>query len=337
MSRQAFVRASLCALLLFAWAQSVSAQSVSPIALRYAAPCGSEPELAAEIAARTADYLPAIADEPARNFDVVIEASASAFHGRLVVRELDGSESLREVEGERCEDVLRTLAFVAALAIDPEASAPPPQPPPVEEPAEPSREVRPSRATRVRTRAIPPSPTERPAGWDPTMRFGAQLGLATGVAPDVAMTGAFFVEVGATLLGATESSVRLGLLRTAQDVEVEGGSAELGWWLGRLDVCPAHIAIDRVAIAPCGRFELGALDATGVGVMAARSEQRLWASIGAALRLRVAIGLGFGLEVEGALGAPLIRDVFYFRPNTTIHRADAVTGHFGAGIVWSLP
>lgn len=65
------------------------------------------------------------ADEPARTLAVTVEG-AETFSGRLVIREVDGTDAERRIEGERCEDVARALAVLVALALEVPPSPPSP-------------------------------------------------------------------------------------------------------------------------------------------------------------------------------------------------------------------
>ena len=67
----------------------------------------------------------ALEGETARTFLVTIEG-AHSIAGRLVVREADGTETARPISGDRCEDVVRSLAVLVALSLQTAVSSAPP-------------------------------------------------------------------------------------------------------------------------------------------------------------------------------------------------------------------
>ena len=56
---------------------------------------------------------------------VRVDARGGKFAGRLTLRTLDGRETERTVTGDSCSEVVRGLALVAAIALDPGAALSP--------------------------------------------------------------------------------------------------------------------------------------------------------------------------------------------------------------------
>src|SRR5882672_6807655 len=102
-----------------------------PIRLEYrpAAGCPSNDALVSNLRASTTRFRFAGEGEPARSFAIDAEqkpgapgaAGTSKYAGRLTIRDVSGQTAVREVSGATCAEAVAALAFVAALAIDPNA------------------------------------------------------------------------------------------------------------------------------------------------------------------------------------------------------------------------
>ncbi len=320
-------RAGVVAVALFMSEAHAFADDAEPVHLVYRAPvgCPGEADLEAAIQARTALFRRAAAATGTRAFEIEVSASGAGFEGTLRVVEPDGSSTTRTVASERCEDVVQAIGFVAALAVDPAATAAPRETP----------QLQPAPVT-------PPAPApvarvEPPGEGNWTLAFGAHLGLSSGMAPSALPVVALFADVRGPWALAGSSSLRLGFVYAAQDVPVAGaGSAELAWMLGRADLCPASFG-GAITFEPCARFDVGALTATGVEVANAQREQRLWLAAGAVGRARWQVSGAIAFELEASVAAPLLRDRFYFAPDTTVHRASPVSLAVAAGVAVSIP
>ena len=99
-------------------------ENVTPVRVDYRAPpgCGQEASFVARVLARSSRIRRAAAGEAAPLLVVRMGRTGRAVHGHLVIQEVDGSQSLRDVDGETCESVENALVLVAALAIDPMAA-----------------------------------------------------------------------------------------------------------------------------------------------------------------------------------------------------------------------
>lgn len=94
--------------------------------IRFLAPQGC-PDTAAFIRAlrqRTPRFRRATDSEKVRTFVATITKENSAFLGRLQTQAPGKEPSERSVTGQTCDDVMRVLAFMTALAIDPNAQPP---------------------------------------------------------------------------------------------------------------------------------------------------------------------------------------------------------------------
>jgi hypothetical protein len=237
----------------------------------------------------------------------------------LVIREADGTESIRTLEAPSCAEVADALALVVALAIDPHAST--------EIPAAPSPEP---------TKPPPPPPPERGASW----RFEGGLAgfVASGFAPEW-LLGAQ-VSAGARL-ESTEfwaPVMRAGFGYVAeQSFAVTGGRASFGWVGGVLELCPVGIhPSSALSWLLCGRGELGSLRASGSNTVHPRSSNRTWEAAGPGTLLRFVFVRPLALEASASLLFPWARDRFLMGP-VVVHEVPVAVGRAGLGLVVALP
>ena len=73
----------------------------------------------------------------------------------------------------------------------------------------------------------------------------------------------------------------------------------------------------------CARVRVGALTATGLGVVPVRSATRLWGEAVSCVRARVDLFGPIFVEAEGGAAAVVTRDRFFVEPDHTVHRAPA--------------
>ena len=101
-----------------------SAQEARTVHVSYDVPagCPSESDFL-DMVARDGGLLQA-RGRARRSFEVRVTGTAPVV-GRVVVREGDGREGVRELDGPRCEDVVRAVAVVVALSIDAPLATPP--------------------------------------------------------------------------------------------------------------------------------------------------------------------------------------------------------------------
>ncbi len=211
-----------------------------------------------------------------------------------------------ERDGATCEPLVTDVVLVAAVLLEdlaprPEAPVPPPPPPP-----EPSRETPPPDRP-------PPSPPPAPRDR-PRLDFALGAGAGFGVAPSASTTGEitagfdvarFRVEAGAraTLPASSGGDVAV----RAQVVS------------GRVAPCYGW----RV-LSPCGVLAIGRIEgeATGSGVVAARSSGQLYAGAGVGLVSRLFVA----------------EDLVFVRASVEVLFALARAGFdVGTERVWSVP
>src|SRR5262249_25414050 len=148
-----------------------------------------------------------------------------------------GREATREVVGATCDEVVSAIALIAAVAIDPNASAAPSLPahPPATPAIEPPT-LPPPLPPAVRIER-PPPPAEPRARW--RFAFGAELGGALGPAPSFLVGIRPYVELGRLGAEVLLPSFRVSFFRRGgEDSETHAGTASFVWTAFRPEVCP---------------------------------------------------------------------------------------------------
>lgn len=240
--------------------------------------------------------------DAARVFDVQVRADPDGqLHGRLVVRDPVGVQTVREVFGATCAEVIDALALVAALALDPER------------PQEP--------------RAVPaPVPPAPPRTARPRVAFGASAGGIYEAVPGLAPTGSAFVEIRTRLVWVSVSgAVARG------GASVGAASAAFTRVVGRVDLC-RNVVEGPVRWAGCARAEAGVLSAAGADIEGAARARRPWLAPGLGITGTRALSNRLFGRLACSLAVPLIRDRFVFSPDTTVHRAGVVVPELMIGI-----
>jgi hypothetical protein len=124
--------------------------------------CPTGDPFATQLLRRTDRIREAVGDERGLVFRLEVTPGKHQTSGRLTVRELDGSETEREVAGASCQEVISAMVLIAAILVDPNASLEP-LPPPKTEPAKPPPPAPPRPATK-------PAKAERPGPVIPAGR-----------------------------------------------------------------------------------------------------------------------------------------------------------------------
>jgi hypothetical protein len=237
------------------------------------------------------------------SFAVEVKQSGSAVLGQLIMSstETSSTPNVREISGAACDEVVRALALIAALAIEAHEVEKVSVVKPVEETPEPRLVFRPVEG---------PPVLENRSRW--RLSSGAGAGLLFGVMPSPALLLPAFVEY----QNGTDVALRFGLL-FAQAGGARGSTFTL--IAGRGEVCPYAYEVGSFRAVPCVVAEAGAL--TGRQEFFAST---LWLAGGAAGRVRF-FGLDpFYAELEGSARIPFIRESFAFRPLTIIHQPDRI-------------
>src|SRR5438105_3354701 len=87
------------------------ADDVEPIRIAFEAPsgCSSEASFLDEVRARTAKARLAAPGEKARSFTVQVKREGRRVRGRLTLEEAGGAPAVRDVRGDRCDEIVSAL------------------------------------------------------------------------------------------------------------------------------------------------------------------------------------------------------------------------------------
>lgn len=282
--------------------------------LTWSAPpgCGS----AAAVQARVRELL----GEPELAFDgVQVEARVRETTGgwglQLLTRDALGARE-RELEAERCSDLVEAAAIAITLAFEAtraSADAPRGDAAPPSAGSEPSATPEPASAPEAET------PSRANAGAELIVDMSSLAGVAAG--PSLFVTlgwDALSLGVHATWLPGTHET-----LGPAQGVEVSllAGGLSLCYALGRgvLDT------------AVCAGLDAGQLTARGAGLRESRVAHDPWLSTQAGLVLSRELGAGFALHARGELVVPLLRQTYAVNETEAVYRVASLAARFALG------
>ena len=357
--------------LLAAWgvASRARAQAPEPVRVEVSAPaeCTTEPAFFDAVRGRTPRVrLASSSETPAHIIRVRLERRPHLTSGELVLVDSKGGATHRHLAGDTCDIVVAGLAWVAARAIDPEATfAPVAAPAPLPAPAPPVPVPMPAPVPAHEPPAVPESPDvdrgvgsearedarkEETAGEDtpaaPPARWRLSIGAGAGtfnfkvpgLVPDVAG----FADVALDSPKLFAPSLRLALHHTPQSQDSDTQtSAEFTWTFARADACPLRLApVRTLSFRPCAFLDAGALAADGGAVgtsLLAGSHVRAWFATGALGRVEWTLLDPIVLEAEGGVLVALTRDNFQSAPVLTVYEAPAALPFASLGFAGRFP
>jgi hypothetical protein len=265
-----------------------------------------------------------------------VRPAASIVHASAVVRrraesswsaELSAAGGSRHLEGASCDDLANTIAFILALAVDPNAVPLDETPPP------PSGER--MEDSHVETKsAAPPEQVLSPGHISETTGPSAPLSSS---APRVALAAGIGVAartgtlpsygVGPSLLGSVRiQRTEVELLGDVMPSQTATLSLPLSFLGARISAYDAGLGVAQ--LARFGRFEVGprlglslsALHATGFGTPTATEKWVFW--IDASLGARAGYALGDRWSIVASIDAelPLARPELVIEGAGSVHR-----------------
>ena len=289
-----------------------------PYELSYAAPpgCPTESEVAADVRANVHD---AASGEGAR-IALSIAENSTSFVGELVAFDRSGKQGHRTIQGPTCADVAKTLAFLAALAIElgGRVEAEPEAEPPAR--AAPAVVVTPPRPPGPSRRASAPTPRDP---WKLSVLLGA--GLRGGLGPSPRAAAETALDFGAPRARLVSPAVRATLVGSLSRISHRDGIAKLAFLAGRVEGCLLRFGSRAVALRPCLGLELGAVFASGE-LDGGRSVVQRWGSSEASLRLETWLAPQVFLEIEAAGLVPFFRTRYFFVPDRIVYAVPALAG-----------
>lgn len=248
---------------------------------------------------------------------VKIERTTSGYVGRVQRVQFQTDQGTREVFHESCEQVVRALALISALILDPEAARDEAAPQAARDVSPPASGSAPAPAG-LRVRYVPSLPLQRkPRSAGMRMHHGLNVGLAlrSFVGPGVHAG----LRAGYRIVlehGGLESELGLAFERVQSgtiDVE-EIGSAALTYSAGRLELCEGWGFVRGLRLAPCGFLDFGALSGRGQisGASNGITRAALWLSPGLAARIEWRPLHPMSVQASAGLFYPLSRPEFHF-------------------------
>jgi hypothetical protein len=315
--------------------QSPTDEETKPFRVVFASTtsCRDPGEFVEQLQRRTGRLRVATSAERALTFQIALSATPAGVEGELRVVDAEGGATTRQVPGLDCHEVISAMALIGALMVDPLAAAmAPPSPPRAPVPVAPP----------------PPSPApvseSQPSASTWSYGAGQRLTFDSGVAPDVQVGAAAFVELGYALSEPWSLRARLSA-RSAANVAAAGelASAEFTWNAVRLAACPLSLRpVAGLTLAPCASFELGWLHAAGFDIEPRADDTELIPSAGA--ELAAAFQLVGPLTIGGELGVLVHlspEHTFYFDPRQTpgaeVFTLPSVGISGGIGLALSFP
>lgn len=342
-----------------------------PVLLRYeSAPgCPSVESFRQQVEARSRRI--ALVEDPATAdtvFSVLLSRGSRGCYGKLEIRSAESVQTVREIQGMSCDDVIPALAFVAVLAVDPQAGQAPevvpeaasggaapaapekavpeaaPASPQGRFPAQEAPPTAPPKAKQTDPRpgeqrlARPGQPQGSPTHW----RFAAGvLGqLARGLFPSSSPAASLYLETetqNASPWGLAPR-FRFSLNGALSRAAAAGpGEAHFQWGAVALSGCPVRWAIHRRwTVSPCAVAELGFFRGEAQGLnLPLPADARTWGALGGSAQIRWHIGSRLFSEVEGTLIAPLSPPKSVVELNNataTVHQVGRVVGFVGWGL-----
>lgn len=272
-------------------------------------------------------------DGAARQVIVRIGEANGSFDGELTIRQRTGQEEQRRVPGSTCEEVVRAMALITALSIDPLAltdpiediPAPAPSPPPVSE-------VEPERPT-----VEPPRPLVRATPAEP-WRLGVVVGAETmlGAAPNPLWGGALGLQLSkGRSPGPPWVRLDAGWSKAAAE-STTFGEASFDLFRVRLSSCPAAFEFGKGwAAGPWFWLEAGWLNAQGSGVAHPSDASIVWGAGGVGGRVELDLSPSWFAAAQVSPTFPFVRDSFYFESAPAFHQVKAVglVGGLDVGLV----
>jgi hypothetical protein len=309
-------------------AQEATAPAASPaeeeitvsLALKSPPGCGSESDLAARIAWRTnrVRIVPVGASE--RRLEVTLETAPGSATATLSLALPNGRRATRVLRAATCDEAVDAAALVAAVTLDPTASASPTTPLPDGGTADGGASLAAGGAGGAPPPAIarPAEPPDQSGGTgesrsEPSGALFVPAVLVTGPAP------APLYGVGVGAMGVWERgsllspALRLSFVHFfEQEFDELGGTAYFSLNALTIDACPLRVGNELLGFFTCGSFTGGELTAGGRNTDGPQLQKLRWLVLGGTLLLELRPLSFLEVELFGTLGAPLVRDAFQF-------------------------
>lgn len=337
------------------WPAAVFADA-KVIAFRFSAPpdCGTAREFGAAAGARLANvrFVPG---PPGSPVVAKLRRKRNSIRAELRISLEGGRQLTRTLQLESCEKALDALAFVAAVALDPDAAEPlkvrKTKPDPTrssetdaangEVPTLPIQ-VLPQIETTGHRRDDTKKPQDdypgligsRPlAGtWHASAAAVAVLGPAPRPLWGAGVAGGWRAEQP----GWWSPSIYLGGDLTTAKVVEAAGAASFTLYRASLDLCPTRAHWGQVHVLACAQVGGGFLLARGSEIDEPERARLPWFAAGMSLRGELFLGEYFGVFLATTVEFPALRNQFTF-DNQAFHQVTAVSSSARAGATIQFP
>lgn len=256
------------------------------------------------------------------DFVITLGARASSSVGRLERQTQRGTVAIRQVESSACADVAEALALSLELALEPVTESP--AEPTVTPPTQPSADE----PSSVREPAQLPAPAQLQR---PTLQFGAQASVLTGVAPTLLPGGALFVELPVSTLPVDLRFTLHGAYERSRVDQLQLGVGLLG---ARFDACAGQLHAGNVSIAPCLGVNAGLLTGSSSGPRA-HSAAGPWTAAGALLRAGFWFWPKLAPELQAAAVLPLVHYTYGAPDGDDLYRTRTLGVELSVGAHWA--
>jgi hypothetical protein len=335
------LRVAACAIIF--GAPAAAQDEPETTSLQYSAPaqCPQEAPFVRRVNDKTPLFRVVPSGQARRRFRVSVEGVAPST-GRLTIA--GGGDPLAErvMQGESCQEVVEALALAVALAVDPKAADPRPEPT-AESNAAP---VASAPVAAVPRPAPPPVPTEPRRLERPTQQtahaapmgygLGASVVGAAWATPNPLVGPAVTAELlnaPAGVLAALRLGVEQGWSKTMQ---ANGWPVGFERTLARVEACPVAWTAGGIQVMPCGQASGGIVQATSEQIPRATHVVRPWISVGADALVRVGLGGHVSADMRVGVDFALARDRFIFQPDVLIYQAPWASGFAAVGLFYQL-
>ncbi|MBN1605270.1 MAG: hypothetical protein JW940_01480 [Polyangiaceae bacterium] len=293
---------------------------------------------------------PEVTDASRSSLDVQIERESQGFRGTLRMPESSDASLTRELRSRDCLELVKALALVGAVLIDPDTRARAEAAEPESNagtpgsgagsdarPAQRRRSAPATRASAARPAGVPSERVATPSAARWSALVAAAIHVQYGVAPNWALGPRLTAGVRRWAeSGWYAVEGRVSVTRTwSGEIERDIGDARMRWTAGRAELCIRFEVGEGAAVSPCGMMELGETSSTGSRAADATTRRALWAAPGGVLRSEIVLLGPWAVLVEAAAARPLVRPHFYFdradptAPDDVVY--DVPAAAFGAG------
>lgn len=299
---------------------------------------------AEQLRAQIADLVGRAPDDlPPPTLVIVAKATRDSDGVHMLISLQRGDErSERELRGDSCAQASRALVLMAALTIDPEATARRAQevlPPAAETPAEPAD----TGDTKQPPEPKPPEPRSSNDDDSPTIEravhhfhlwadaFG-DLGSLPGVSPGLALA----IGAAPETLAPVYVEARANYLPAVRESLAAGAAVDFELWSAGLTACHPWQLSRALELGACGNVAVGQITGTAQGELSQkRSVSALWALVGVGLNGRYWVLSWLGLQARLEFDLPVVRTPFRLEGEGLgqIHLPEPVIFRGGLGLV----